>query len=120
MRVRYTLHMRILQLIAIAAIAATSPAWASSPRMDGQLPMYPNAKINSQIANMPSNAIAHGVPLVLKSPDSVHTVDLWYKSNTSSACKRTEQSKGVQYKCPGGSIMIYTHGGTEIALVPPL
>jgi hypothetical protein len=106
-------------LTAAAVMAAISPAAASSsPRLDGQLPMYPRATLDPKITNLPASAIAQGVPLVMETPDSIHAVDVWYGSNTPQACARQAQSGGVQYKCAGGTITIYMHGGTQIALIP--
>ena len=87
--------------------------------MDGTLPMYPNARQDAR-ESVPASAIAKGVPLVLLTGDSVSTVDAWYKANAPKSCARRAAAQGVQYKCPGGSIQIYDHGGTQIALVPAM
>jgi hypothetical protein len=109
----------ILALFAVAAVATISPAAAGPAfQLDGSLPMYPRAKLDPKEADLPAAAIAEGVPLVLETSDSVHLVDVWYGSNAPKSCTRVAQSAGVQYKCPGGSIQIYNHGGTQIALVP--
>ena len=105
--------------LALAAAGFAAPAWGAAYQMDGALPMYPNAKQDPR-ENVPAAAIAKGVPLVLLTKDSVATVNGWYKSNAPKDCKRTAASAGVQYKCGGGSIQIYDHGGTQIALIPPL
>ena len=88
-------------------------AW--SRRVDGKLPMYPNAR---NMNDMPAAAIAMGVPLVLETADSVPRVDAWYTSNAPKSCTRSAQSGGVRYQCAGGSIMIYAKGATQIAFVP--
>ena len=107
----------------VAAIAATAmlsilAAPASAFQSDGSLPMYPNAKVDAKIGTMPAAAIAQGVPLVLETPDSIEAVDAWYASNAPKSCKRTAEGGRVRYRCASASIVIYTHGGTEIALVP--
>lgn len=103
--------------IAVAGLTLTLPAPAASYQMDGSLPMYPYAKLDPR-ESVPASAIAQGVPLVLLTTDSVRTVDAWYSSNAPKGCARHAASGGVQYKCTGGSIQIYSHGGTQIALVP--
>jgi hypothetical protein len=103
---------------ALAAIAA--PVFAADYQLDGQLPMYPHGKLDPKEASLTPAAIAHGVPLVLLTSDSVHEVDAWYGSHAPKACTRQEASGGVKFACPGGSIMIYEHDGrTQIAFVPP-
>jgi hypothetical protein len=109
----------VLALVALAALTMETPAPAAPAfQMDGSLPMYPHAKLDPKETGMPANAIAQGVPLVLETTDSVHTVDVWYTANAPKSCTRNAQSAGVQYKCPGGSIQIYNHEGTQIALIP--
>ena len=99
-----------------AALACTS---ALAIQMDGRLPMYPRG--HNMNPGMPANAIAMGVPLVLESTDAVHLVDLWFSSNAPKSCVRSAASGGVKYACPGGSIMIYAHGGnTQVAYVPAM
>jgi hypothetical protein len=108
-------------LVTCAALAVTSPAFAGGIQLDGQLPMYPPAKLDPKEASLTPAAIAQGVPLVLLTNDSVHTVDAWYVSHVPKACSRHEMSGGIKYACPGGSIMVYAHGGqTQIAFVPPM
>jgi hypothetical protein len=108
------LSTTIASTVLVAALAVPASAF----QLDGKLPMYPNAKMNAKIGDMPAGAIAQGVPLVLETNDSVHAVDAWYGSNAPKSCARLEQAGRVQYKCAGGSIVIYVHGSTEIALVP--
>ncbi len=110
----------LIAAVAYSVLASSSPVFASSVQLDGQLPMYPHAKADARESSLTPAAIAQGVPLVLLTTDSVDTVDHWYASNTPKSCTRLAQSGGVQYKCPGGSIMIYVHGSTQIALVPPM
>ena len=116
----------ILKYILMAAafstvITVAAPVLASNYQLDGQLPMYPNGKLDPKEASLTPAAIAHGVPLVQLTPDSVSTVDAWYKSHLPKACSRQEASGGVKFACPGGSIMVYAHDGkTQIAFVPPL
>jgi hypothetical protein len=111
----------LLSAALCAAFSAGVPAFAASYQLDGQLPMYPHGALDPKEASLTPAAIAHGVPLVLLSSDSVHTVDAWYASNAPKACTRQEASGAVKFACPGGSIMIYAHEGkTQIALVPPI
>ena len=107
---------RLLVVLTLAAAAATAPAFAAPPQMDGSLPMYPNSHLDPR-ESVPASAIAMGVSLVLLTADSVSTVDAWYKANAPKNCTRRTAAGGVQYKCPRGSIQIYDHGGTQIALV---
>jgi hypothetical protein len=109
----------LLATAAFAAVATASPASASTFALDGALPMYPHATADSR-ETVPASALAHGVPYVLLTSDSVHVVDAWYAAHAPKSCARNAQSGGVQYKCPGGSIMIYVHGSTQIALVPAM
>jgi hypothetical protein len=110
---------RLLMALTFLAAGAAAPAFAASPQMDGTLPMYPNSHLDAR-ESIPAGAIAKGVPLVLLTADSVSAVDGWYKSNTPKSCTRRAAAGGVQYKCPGGSIQIYDHGGTQIALLPAM
>jgi hypothetical protein len=112
----------ILPAAAAAAIfALAAPAFAAAPQSDGQLPMYPNSTLDPKEASVTSEAIAHGVPLVLLTADSVATVDAWYASHVPKSCSRQDAAQGTKFACPGGSIMVYAHAGqTQIALVPPL
>ena len=90
----------------------------SAAQMNGRLPMYPRGR---NMNDMPASAVARGVPMVLETGDSVKAVDDWYTSNAPKSCMRTTASQGVKYACPGGSIMIYAHGGkTQIAFVPAM
>jgi hypothetical protein len=70
--------------------------------------------------SIPAGALAQGVPYQQVTTDSVHLVDLWYKSNAPKSCTRitVAGNPAVQYKCPGGSIVIQVHGGTLISFVP--
>lgn len=93
-------------------------AAASAAQTNGKLPMYSN---RHNMNNMPASAVAMGVPLVLETNDPVLTVDGWYTSHAPKACARSTASQGIKYACPGGSIMIYAHGGqTQIAFVPAM
>ena len=104
-----------------AVVTAGTPVLASDYQLDGRLPMYPNGKLDPKEASLTPAAIAHGVPLVQLTPDSVSTVDAWYKSHLPKACARQEASGAIKFACPSGSIMVYAHDGkTQIALVPPL
>jgi hypothetical protein len=107
-------------LTAIVAYAALASATASADQiqLNGQLPMYPHSKLDSRESSITPAAIAHGVPLVLLTSDSVRTVDTWYASHAPKECKRQAAAQGVKYACPTGSIMIYVHGQTQIAFVP--
>jgi hypothetical protein len=100
----------------LAFLTAFSGA-SLAQQLDGKLLMYPGGR---NLNDMPSSAIAAGVPLVLETGDSVSTVDAWYTVN-AKACARSAQSGGVKYQCDGGSIMIYDHAGkTQVALVPSM
>ncbi len=93
------------------------PSSTFAVELDGSLPMYPRGK---NMNDMPAAAIAKGVPLVLQTEDSVQTVDAWYASNAPKSCTRSAEKQGVKYACPGGSVMIYSKGKTQIALIPPM
>ena len=78
-------------LAAIAACAAfvtAAPTFAAGIQLDGQLPMYPNSKLDAKESSVTPAAIAHGVPLVLLTADTVRAVDAWYGSHAPKACKR--------------------------------
>ena len=109
--------MHQLSRIALTAAGALVCTAASAFEFDGKLPMYPHGR---NMNDMPASAVAMGVPMVLETTDSVSTVDAWYTSNTPKSCTRSAQSGGVKYQCPGGSIMIYAHGTTQIAFVPAM
>lgn len=111
-----TSRMVLCALLTLAGgVLCGSAAWAQ--QFDGKLPMYPGGR---NLSEMPAAAVKAGVPLVAETSDSVDVVDGWYKSNAQT-CARSAQSGGVKYQCPGGSIMIYAHGGkTQIALVPSM
>ena len=117
--------MKLLHVLTSAALGATfalaGPAFASDIQLDGQLPMYPNGKLDPKESSLTPAAIAHGVPLVLLTADSVAAANAWYGSHVAKACTRQDAPQGTKYACPGGSIMIYAHAGqTQIALVPPI
>lgn len=108
-------HRTRVALFAACTLVCTA---ASAVQLDGQLPLYPRGH---NMNDMPASAVAMGVPMVLETGDAVHMVDLWYTSNAPKSCTRSAQSGGVKYACPGGSIMIYEHGGkTQIAFVPAM
>ncbi len=105
-------------LIGIAALTSSLPAVAADH--DGQLPLYPQGKPAAGMSDLPSNALAQGVPYQQSTTDSVQTVDQWYKANAPKSCTRMAASGGVRYSCPGGYIVIQTHGGTLISFVPAM
>lgn len=70
--------------------------------------------------DMPTAAVAKGVPLVLETEDTVQTVDAWYNSNAPKTCTRSAEAQGVKYACPGGNVMIYSKGKTQVALIPSM
>jgi hypothetical protein len=116
-----TMKNSLAAIAACAAFLTAAPILAAGVQLDGQLPMYPNGKLDARELSLPPAAIAHGVPLVLLTADSVPVVDAWYGSHTPKACTRQARSGALKYACPGGSIMIYAHGGqTQVALVPPM
>ena len=102
--------------VAFCSILMTQPALAVEH--DGQLPLYPHGVAARGMGDIPPNALAQGVPYQQTTTDSVHAVDLWYRSNAPKSCSRIEGSGAVQYKCPGGSIVIQDHGGTIVSYVP--
>lgn len=86
--------------------------------MNGSLPLYPNGRnMNTDMSVPPPGT---GAPMVLATADSVPKVDAWYAANAPKGCARTTASGAVKYACPGGSIMIYDKGGTQIAFVPAM
>jgi hypothetical protein len=107
-----------------AATAALAIAMLNVPalatQLDGQLPLYPRGHVAPGMESIPANALAQGVPYQQTTTDSVHVVDLWYQSNAPKSCTRVAAAgnPAVQYKCPGGSIVIQVHGGTLISYVP--
>ena len=116
-----TLKNTLAAVAACAAFVTAAPTFAAGIQLDGQLPMYPNGKLDAKESSLTPAAIAHGVPLVLLTADSVHVVDAWYASHAPKTCTRQEAAGGLKYACPGGSIMIYAHGGqTQVALIPPM
>lgn len=108
----------LLAAIAFAVIAATMPLSALAGERDGQLPLYPHGTPAPGMGDIPANALAAGVPYQQTTTDSIPTVDAWYRTNASKGCSRIQGSGAVQYKCPGGSIVIQTHGTTLISFVP--
>ncbi|HEY7982389.1 MAG TPA: hypothetical protein VID19_12990 [Candidatus Eremiobacteraceae bacterium] len=106
----------IAAALALALGLAVVPALAA--QFDGRLPLYPrgHAAPGMEIA---AGALAQGVPYQQVTTDSVHLVDLWYKSNAPKSCTRVTATgkPAVQYKCPGGSIVIQVRGGTLISFV---
>jgi len=104
--------------VSLLTLAAFACATAFAASMSGTLLMYPDGH---NMNDMPASAVAMGVPMVLETTDSVQKVDAWYGANAPKSCARTTASDGIKYACPGGSIMIYPHGGkTQIALVPAM
>jgi hypothetical protein len=104
--------------MAIALCSFAQPVLAM--QYDGKLPLYPRGQAAPGIQDMPASALAQGVPYQQTTTDSVHLVDLWFQSNAPKSCQRVTMSgnSAVQYKCPGGSVVIQTHGGTLISYVP--
>jgi hypothetical protein len=109
-------------LIVAAATVALNLGLSIQPALavqyDGKLPMYPRGAMAHGMESIPAGALAQGVPYQQTTSDSVHLVDLWYKSNAPKSCTRQAESGAVQYRCPGGSIVIQTHGSTLISFVP--
>jgi len=105
-------------LIGITALMSSPPAVAAGH--DGQLPLYPHGSPAAGMSDIPSNALAQGVPYQQSTTDSVQTVDQWYKANAPKSCSRMAASGAVRYSCPGGYIVIQTHGGTLISFVPAM
>jgi hypothetical protein len=105
-----------------AAVAALSLTLFAQPALAaqsvGQLPLYPRGRPAHGMEDITRAALAQGVPYQLTTSDSVHVVDLWYQSNTQKSCSRVAAGGAVQYKCPGGSIVIQVHGETLISYVP--
>jgi hypothetical protein len=116
-----TIAKRLLSTAALAAFLIAPPAFAADVQMDGKLPMYPHGKLDPKESSLTADAIAHGVPLVLLTADSVATVDGWYAAHVAKACTRQTANGGVKFACPDGSIMVYAHDGqTQVALIPPI
>ena len=106
--------------VAAAALALALAAPVLAAQLDGKLPLYPRGHVAPGMESIPAAALAQGVPYQQFTTDSVHLVDLWYKSNAPKSCKRiTAPGKNaVQYKCPSGSIVVQVHGHTLISFVP--
>jgi len=116
-----TMTHSLAAFTACAAFLTAAPSVAAGIQLDGQLPMYPNGKLDSKESSLTPGAIAHGVPLVLLTADAVAAVDAWYGSHAGKSCTRQAANGGIKYACPGGAIMIYAHGGqTQVALIPPM
>ncbi len=116
-----TIIKTLLSAAALAALLIAPPAFAADYQTDGKLPMYPHGKLDPKESSLTADAIAHGVPLVLLTADSVATVDGWYGAHVSKACTRQTANGGVKFACPDGSIMVYAHDGqTQVALIPPI
>jgi hypothetical protein len=111
-------HLSIAASAALTVILLAQPALAVE--RDGQLPLYPHGAAAHGMGDIPSNALAQGIPYQQTTTDSVQAVDAWYRSNAPKACSRVAASGAVQYSCPGGSIVIQDHGGTIISFVPAL
>ena len=107
-----------LATLAFGAACITS---ALAVQYDGKLPLYPRGHASPGTESIPADALAHGVPYQQTTSDAVHLVDLWYKTYAGSGCSRNAAKGAVQYKCPGGSIVIQPHdGATIVSFVPPL
>jgi hypothetical protein len=114
------MNKRIAATLALAAALAASALPALATQYDGTLPLYPHGQAAKGIGDMPAAALAQGVPYQQTTADSVSTVDGWYRANAPKACSRHAGRGAVQYRCPGGSIVIQTHGGTLISFVPAM
>jgi hypothetical protein len=108
----------IASTAAVAALLIAQPALAAGH--DGSLPLYPHGSVAPGMGDIPVSALAQGVPYQQTTSDSVQTVDAWYKSNAPKSCTRLAASGGVKYTCPGGTIVIQTHNGTLISLLPAM
>jgi hypothetical protein len=116
-----TITKTFLSTAALAAVLMGPAAFAADFQTDGKLPMYPHGKLDPKESSITADAIAHGVPLVLLTTDSVATVDGWYAAHVAKACTRQTANGGVKFACPDGSIMVYAHDGqTQVALIPPI
>jgi len=109
---------RLLVITAAAALSLSFVRPALADQHDGQLLMYPRGTPAHGMESFPAAALAHGVPYQQTTSDSVHLVDLWYKSNAPKSCSRLEAAGAVRYQCPGGYVVIQDHGGTLISFVP--
>jgi hypothetical protein len=115
-----TITKTLLSPAALAAFLIGPAVSAADYQTDGKLPMYPHGKLDPKESSLTADAIAHGVPLVLLTADSVATVDGWYGAHVAKACTRQIANGGVKFACPDGSIMVYAHDGrTQVALIPP-
>ena len=114
------MNKHFLTTAALTLAALAGPALAG--QYDGQLLLYPRGHLATGMPGIPANALAQGVPYQQATTDSVHLVDLWYKSNAPKSCTRitSASASAVQYKCPGGSIVIQDHNGTIISFVPAM
>ena len=111
-------YTAIAAISAMASMLIGQPAFAAE--RDGSLPLYPHGTPAHGTESIPQSALAQGVPYQQTTPDSVATVDGWYRTNASKECARTAASGGVRYACPGGYIVIQDHGGTIISFVPAM
>jgi hypothetical protein len=112
--------MKYLISAASAAFALSflvQPALAKGfdVQLDGQMPIYPRGHL---VEDIPANALRAGVPLNETTSDSIHLVDLWFKSNLPKDCRRLAASGGVRWTCPAGTIVIQNHNGTFISYIP--
>ncbi|HEY1977321.1 MAG TPA: hypothetical protein VGG89_12280 [Candidatus Baltobacteraceae bacterium] len=104
-----------MKYIALAALLL-----AVAAGHDGTLPLYPHGAPALGMGDIPANALAQGVPYQQTTNDSVDAVDRWYRANLPRSCSRMSASGAVKYTCPGGVIVIQSHGGTIVSFIPPL
>ncbi len=118
---RYACGMKTQHLAAIAATLALGAmaTQALAAQFDGKLPLYPRGHAASGMQSITAGALAQGVPYQQVTTDSIHVVDAWYKANAAKSCTRVTAAgnPAVQYRCPGGSIVIQLHGTTIISFV---
>ena len=89
-------------LIGITALMSSPPAVAAGH--DGQLPLYPHGSPAAGMSDIPSNALAQGVPYQQSTTDSVQTVDQWYKPTRPN--RAVEWPRRGQYgtRAPGDTL----------------
>jgi hypothetical protein len=114
------MNRRYITTLALAAVFGASSVPALAADHDGTLPLYPHGQAAHGIGDMPAAALAGGVPYQQTTTDSVDTVDAWYKTHAPKTCSRKAERGAVQYRCPGGSIVIQPHGETLISFVPAM
>jgi hypothetical protein len=114
------MNNHFIATLALAAILGASSVPAVAAGYDGKLPLYPHGQVARGVGDMPAAALAAGVPYQQTTADSVSTVDAWYASHAPKACTRKAARGAVQYRCPGGSIVIQPHGETLISFVPAM